>query len=282
MIYETIDLYDYFKIKRGGATGGYLTAYARSQLSELYRKTRPAILVIPGGGYGMISGREGEPVALEFLSKGYAAFQLEYTVETAYPVPLNEAVMAMRFIRENAARFQIDSALVAAIGFSAGGHLAGLLSTVAEEEAQRAVGVSDKLVRPDAAILSYPVITMREELTHEGTKRIASDGGRIDCDLLSVEKRVTKECPPCFIWHTAADTCVPVENSLLLASACRSEGVPFSLHIFERGWHGLSLCNEETGGQTPEDAEHVRVGKWAELALSWLSSRGFSVKEAEA
>ena len=108
MIYETIDLYDYFKIGRGGATGGYLTAYARSQLSELYRKTRPAILVIPGGGYGMISGREGEPVALEFLSKGYAAFRLKYTVETAYPVPLNEAVMAMRFIRENAARIATD------------------------------------------------------------------------------------------------------------------------------------------------------------------------------
>lgn len=276
MIHEKIDLYAEFETDRGGADGGYLTVYARTQSFELKQKSRPAVLVIPGGGYGMLSDREGEPVALEFLSEGYAAFLLTYTVNSAYPVPLNEAVMAMRYIRKNASRYGVNADRVAAIGFSAGGHLAGLLATVTDEETARA-GAEGK-IRPDAAVLSYPVVTMLDGLTHEGTRRIASDNGRIAYDLLSVERRVGKNSSPAFIWHTAEDNCVPVENSLLLASAYKKAGVPFSLHIFEKGWHGLSLCNCETDNRTDGDIRLAHIGKWAELALDWLAARGFTVE----
>ncbi len=277
MTNERIDLYGYFKIERKGATGGYLTAYVSSPSVEIKPKLRPAMLVIPGGGYEYLSDREGEPVALRFLSEGYCAFVLTYSIFTAYPTPLIEACLAVAYIRENASRFCADALHVAAVGFSAGGHLAGLLATVREEEIKEALGDKANLVRPNAVILSYPVITMTDGLTHEGTQRTIS-GGVVPCDVLSIEKRVTKDSAPAFIWHTSEDDCVPVENSLLLAEAYRKAGVPFNLHIFERGWHGLSLNNAETSDETKEDEAIAYVGKWVTLALDWLASRGFCVK----
>ena len=101
-------------------------------------------------------------------------------------------------------------------------------------------------------------------------------------DRLSVEKRVSKDSAPAFIWHTAADDGVPVENSLLLASAYRKHNVPFALHIFERGWHGLSLLSDETCDQTERDKEIASVSAWSGLALDWLKDRGFYVKPSEA
>ena len=276
MIYETIDLYDYFGAERKGATGGILSVYTRSELFELKPKLRPAVLVIPGGGYNMVSVREGEPVALAFVNAGYSAFLLTYTVKTRYPTPLGEALMAMRFIRENAEKYCVDPEKVAAIGFSAGGHLAGLVATATKEEVNAAPCKKERSTRPNAVVLSYPVVTMGIE-THGGTRDVISGKGEIPYDTLSIEKRVSKESAPAFIWHTFEDDCVPVENSLLLASAYRSAGVPFSLHIFEKGWHGLSLCTAETHNQYEQDNELAYIGKWFSLALDWLSARGFTV-----
>lgn len=272
----TVDLYEYFKRERHGAKGGYLAVYARAASSEIAPKYRPAMLVVPGGGYEILSDREGEPVALRFMSEGYASFVLYYSVHTAYPVPLDEACMAMAYIRQNAERYCIDKTHVGVTGFSAAGHLTGLLATVSDEEADR-VSLKSESVRPDAVILSYPVITMTDGLTHDGTKRVISGDGKIDCDRLSVEKRVTNNSAPAFVWHTYEDACVPVENSLMLASAYRKADVPFNLHIFENGSHGLSLCNEETSNMTADDIAVSYVGKWIELALDWLISRGFAV-----
>ncbi len=271
---EVIDLYKYFKIERTGETG-VLTAYSRAESTEIAPKKRPAILVMPGGGYQFVSDREGEPIALRFVSEGYVAFVLSYSVKTAYPVPLNEACMAMAYIRQNAKRYGIDSAHVASIGFSAAGHLNGLLATVRDEEAQL-ISQTAKTVRPNAAILSYPVITMEGALTDVVTRTISGDG-KIDYDLLSIEKRVTKNSAPAFIWHTAEDGVVPVEHSMLLASAYRKAQAPFNLHIFENGRHGLSLCNAETSDMTADDKAVAYVGKWVELSLDWLTSRGFAV-----
>lgn len=280
MICETIDLYDYFGADRKGATGGILRVYARSALGEIKPKLRPAVLVIPGGGYGMVSEREGEPVALAFVNAGYSAFCLTYTVNTRYPTPLNEALTAMRFIRENAKKYCVDPKKVAAIGFSAGGHLAGLLATATKEEENAAPCKEELATRPDAVVLSYPVVTMGIK-THAGTRDVISGNGALPYDTLSIEKRVSKESAPAFIWHTFEDTCVPVENSLLLASAYRSAGVPFSLHIFEKGWHGLSVCTAETHDQYEHDKEIAYIGKWFSLALDWLTARGFTVKVNE-
>ena len=276
---KTVDLYEYFGKQRGGVNGGYLTGYVRSPYPEIKPKARPAMLVLPGGGYGFLSEREGEPVALNFLSKGYSSFVLKYSINTAHPVPLIEACMAMVYIRENADKFGIDPQSVVAIGFSAGGHLTGMLATMSDEQEVRDVlGARYSLAKPDAVILSYPVITMNDDYTHGGTRRIISGGGAVPYDKLSIEKRITCESVPAFIWHTMEDNCVPVENSLNVALAYKRAGVPFALHIFEKGFHGLSLCNEEVYNSEDIYKSFGHVDKWFDLALDWLKMRGFAVK----
>ena len=259
---------------RKNVTGGYLEVYVRTPSKEINRKSRPAILIFPGGGYEFLSDREGEPVALAFLSKGYSAFVLNYSLNTSYPIPLNEAFMAVAYIRENAERYCVNPDKIAAIGFSAGGHLAGLLATATAEEVKSVPICSTVL--PNAVILSYPVVTMGE-YTHEGSRRVISDRAKISYEMLSVEKRVTKDSIPAFIWHTVEDNCVPLENSLMLAEAYRRAGVPFSMTVFEKGWHGMSLCNEETDNRDECDLKNSFIGKWFELAIDWLSSRNFSM-----
>jgi dipeptidyl aminopeptidase/acylaminoacyl peptidase len=115
------------------------------------------------------------------------------------------------------------------------------------------------------------------EYTHEGSRRVISDRAKISYEMLSVEKRVTKDSIPAFIWHTVEDNCVPLENSLMLAEAYRRAGVPFSMIVFEKGWHGMSLCNEETDNRDECDLKNSFIGKWFELAIDWLSSRNFSM-----
>ena len=274
---DTIDLYEYFHVERCGAKGGFLTTCIRTPSTEIKDKKRPAMVVFPGGGYGFISCREGEPVALKFMSEGYASFVLDYSINIKYPTPLIEACMAIAYVRENAEEFCVDASKIAAVGFSAGGNLVGLLATLKDKEVSPVLGELVKYSHPDAVILSYPVVTMEAGITHEGTRSIISGNGELDLNNLSVEKRVTADSAPAFIWHTYEDNCVPVENSLLLASAYKNAGVPFALHIFEKGWHGLSLCNEEVNNQTPEDLAVSAVGKWVDLALDWLKARGFSV-----
>lgn len=278
MIYESIDLYRYFGVQRTQGEGGKITVYNREKLGDLVKKVRPAALVIPGGGYGMVSGREGEPIALRFVGKGYAAFLLEYSVNVAYPVPLKEAAMAMVYIRENAEKYGIDPERVAAIGFSAGGHLAGMLATLFGEACLReTLGERAKLVRPDAVVLSYPVITTREELTHGTSAATISGGDAALRRALSLETRVTADSSPAFLWHTAEDELVPVANSLLYANACLQNGVPFELHVFEKGWHGTSEISIET---TDEEAlGRIRhLSAWMDLAFTWLQQRGFCVR----
>lgn len=279
MIYEKVDLYRYFGIERGEQAEGYLTAYVPDPLvPEIKAKLRPGMLVIPGGGYWFRSGREKEPVALAYLREGYCAFTLDYSVQTLFPVPLLEAVMAMIYLRENAAKYGLDPMHLAAIGFSAGGHLAGMLSMLCEEpEIVSVLGDRVKGARPDAVVLSYPVITMGER-THGGTRDVITGGREELLQRLSLENRVSKKASPAFLWHTQEDDCVPVENSLLLASAYRKAGVPFAMHIFEHGPHGLSLVSPETSDQTEYEVQLAPVGKWFSLSLDWLKSRGFAVK----
>ncbi|HIZ73425.1 MAG TPA: alpha/beta hydrolase [Candidatus Gallimonas intestinavium] len=279
MLCETIDLYRYFGLEKQEGREGILTTYVPHSIeNELRPKFRPGMLVIPGGGYRMRSDREKEPVALAYLKEGYCAFTLDYSVSTAYPAPLIEACMAMIYLRENAAKYHLDPAHLAAIGFSAGGHLAGMLSMLYEEpEIVSVLGERAKNARPDAVVLSYPVITMGER-THGGTRDVITGGREELLQRLSLENRVSKKAAPAFLWHTQEDDCVPVENSLLLAAAYRKAGVPFAMHIFEHGPHGLSLISPETNDQTEYDTQLAPVGKWLPLSLDWLKSRGFSVR----
>lgn len=276
MICERVDLYNYFNIPRESANGGYLKVFARTPMTEIKQKLRPSILVVAGGGYSFVSAREGEPVALDFLANGYNAYVLEYSTKIAYPVPLIEACMAVAYIRRNAKIHCTDINCVVAAGFSAGGHLVGLLATLKEEELE-GYDIEYSETKLNAAILAYAVVTM-DEVTGGGSRKIISGENENLYDALSVEKRANKNSAPSFIWHTAQDNVVNVSHSMLLAQSYLSVGVPFELHIFDKGGHGLSLSSDETCDQTPQDIDLYRVGNWTNLARTWLKDYGFFVQ----
>lgn len=274
MFCDKIDLYKYFGLKRQGDEQGYLNVYL-SEAPNYPTRMRPAMLVIAGGGYAYVSPREKECVALAYITKGFAAFTLEYSVAPVrFPAQLVEGAMAMAYIRENAIKLGVKSDKVAAIGFSAGGHLTSMLAILSDSaEVKSVLKEKAALVRPDAVILSYPVITSGEK-AHRGSfdKLCGADNAKLQAEL-SLETRVTANSSPAFIWATADDGAVPSENSLLMALAYKSAGVPFELHIFESGVHGLSLATEETG------YINEPVQKWFSLSVTWLRNRGFILND---
>lgn len=268
---ERIDLYAHFNMKRPEGGAGYLNTYVLDSIYE--KRKRPAMLVIAGGGYGHVSDREKEPIALKYLEQGYNAFTLEYSVApVTFPASLIESCMAMIYIRENAEKLQIDKDHIAAIGFSAGGHLLGSLSTM--YNINEVVSVLGKeraeLARPDASVFSYPVITAFDH-PHIGSFINLTGGKEEMYERLCIEKRINKSSPPAFIWTTVNDNAVPSENTIDLAIAYKKAGVPFELHMFEDGLHGLAVCTMETG------YEQKCVHEWIKLSINWLSARGFVV-----
>lgn len=243
MIQETVNLYEHFGMPKGENARGNLHCMWMENLQQIsMTRRRPGVLVIPGGGYACTSSREAEPIALRFLTQGYAAFILYYSVEpNTFPTALREAAMAMRYIRENAQRFHVDPDSVAAMGFSAGGHLCGTLGTMYDCSEVADIGPAE-LIRPDALGLCYPVL-VEWGPTHEGTFQRISGG---DPDLrrrLSLEMQARCDMPPVFLWHTRSDASVPCRNSILMAQALDEAGVDFALHIYRQGPHGVSNCD---------------------------------------
>lgn len=273
MLCEKIDLYNYFDIERTGKEEGFLNVYI-PEAPDYPSRVRPAMLVIAGGAYAYVSGREKECVALSYAAKGFAAFTLEYScAPTTFPAPLLEGAMAMAYIRENAEKLHIIKDKVAAIGFSAGGHLAAMLATLFDaDEVIAALKEKAAYCRPDAVVLAYPVITSGKK-AHVGSFDNLCGQDTALKQRLSLENRVTEKSSPAFIWATANDGAVPSENSLFMAAAYKKHGVPFELHIFENGIHGLSLATEETGHV------NVPVQQWLNLSLTWLTERGFKIND---
>jgi acetyl esterase/lipase len=223
----------------------------RGYLHEEDEMIRPCILIAPGGGYFLVSPSEAENVALTFYGKGYNAFVCTYTTNPLGAVPLKKQPMkdfsrAIRYIRKNSAEFHINPLQIAVCGFSAGGHLCASVCVHPDDIADSDPAYCAVSNRPDAAILAYPVITSGEK-AHKDSFHflLGTDASQAEMDYMSLENHVTAETPPCFLWHTVTDETVPVENSLLFADACRKNGVPFALHIFSEGPHGLSLSNRE-------------------------------------
>lgn len=273
MYCEKIDLYKYFGLQRKGGESGYLNLYL-PEAPDYPTRVRPAMLVIAGGGYGSVSPREKECIALAYIANGFAAFTLEYSIAPVrFPVQLVEAAMAMVYIRENAEKFAIKSDKIAAIGFSAGGHLTAMLATLFDcEEVKAILKEKAALVRPDAVILSYPVITSGDKAHMGSFDNLCGDNYGLK-KALSLENCVSAKSSPAFIWATVDDNLVPSENSLLMASAYKAAGVPFELHIFESGVHGLSLATEETSWINKP------VQKWLPLSITWLREHGFILND---
>lgn len=211
----------------------------------------PAMLVVPGGGYRLVSPSEAHLVAMEFYQAGYNVFVLEYTVNPLDEAPLKlqplkDISRAMRMIRFRAEQLHILSDQIVVCGFSAGGHLCASLCVHGadiEDPDEKYQKFSNK---PDAAVLSYPVITTGK-YTHKDSfvALFGKNPTKKELEYMSIEKYVTKEIPPCFIWQTATDGTVPVQNSYLLAQKCLEEGVPFAHHVFSEGVHGMSVATED-------------------------------------
>lgn len=260
-----------FDLKNSADERGFvpsLTTYVLDEPLETKRK-RGAVLVCPGGGYAMCcSSREGEPIALMFNAAGFHAFVLDYSVAPhVFPDALFEASEAMKFIRKNAEEWGIDEDKIAVCGFSAGGHLAASLATLWNSE--KAVKCDDQKNKPNAAILCYPVISSGEK-AHRGSFDNLLGENKNDEKMLeyvSLENQVSADTPPTFLWHTFSDEAVPVENSLMFANALKKNDVPFEMHIYPKGSHGMSLATTEVCG-----GNDFHVATWAKLACEWLET----------
>jgi acetyl esterase/lipase len=240
-------------------------------LAETTTGIRAAIVVCPGGGYGGLAQHEGRDYALWLNEQGVTAFVLKYRLGSngyRHPVMLNDAARAVRLVRARAGEWKIDAKRVGLMGSSAGGHLASTLLTHFDAgRAEAEDPVERQSSRPDLGILCYPVITMGQ-FTHQGSKNnlLGNEPSADLVQLLSNEQQVTSETPPCFVWHTFEDTAVPVENSLLFAGALRKAGVPFDLHVYQKGRHGIGLADKPP---------FANVHPWAKDCLFWLREQGF-------
>ncbi len=229
----------------------------------------PAIIVCPGGGYVTLAmNHEGRQVASYLNSLGIAAFVLRYRLGPRYrhPIELGDAQRAIRMVRSRAAEWRLDPARIGILGFSAGGHLAMAASTHFDAGNPSAPDAIDRAnSRPDFTVLGYPVISMLETWTHQGSKSNLL-GPNPDPELaksLSGELSVTRQTPPTFLFHTNADTAVPPENSVSYYLALRKAGVPAEMHIFEKGPHGVGLANDDAA-----------LSEWSKLLSNWLRVRG--------
>lgn len=274
-------IHESFPLGEGIFANATLTTYIHDNPKDCLCPPRPAMLVLPGGGYAYCSNREAEPIALAYMQAGMNAYILRYSVEekAKFPQPLLEASRAMKIIRDRAALDNTDPDRVFVIGFSAGGHLASSLATCWHRaEIQAAAGCTGEENKPSGAILSYAVISGGAH-RHQGSFcRILGNANPTEQELLpySNEKNVDEHTPPCFLWHTADDASVPVQNSLLMASALTEHKIPYELHIFPHGVHGLSLCNEQTSLGSPNLINEA-AAEWLPLSITWL--RGLFGKE---
>jgi acetyl esterase/lipase len=235
-------------------------------------KKRAAVLICPGGAYRFTSPSEGEPVALQFNTAGFHAFVLNYSVAPRkHPQPLLDASRAMCIIRENADQWRVDPEKIVICGFSAGGHLAAGLGVHWGKRYLRDVpGITAGLNRPNGLILCYPVISTGQ-FAHQDSflNLLGNEPQNLLRQEMSLEHQVNQQTAPAFIWHTFNDPSVPVENALLFAGALRKHNIPFELHIYPDGPHGLALATAETA---EDKAIHPHVASWIGLCIEWLDN----------
>lgn len=281
----------------------FLTTYLWEPSPELPAgERRPLVLVCPGGGYLNCSDREAEPVALRFAAMGYHAAVLRYSTygerrddfsrlstddyvkpHVLYPAQLRELGMAMLLLKRNAARWRIDSDKIAICGFSAGAHNCAMYAVSWNRPVlTEALGAEAEALKPATVILGYPVVDfgLTEGVCAADMPLYAdmyraffgTDApGRAQFDAVNPALHISRDTPPAFIWTTAADATVPPRNSLSLAAALSAQGVPFELHVFEDGPHGMGLCDQTSAGV----AQHMNAAaaRWPELADAWLKKR---------
>lgn len=273
MVHKMIHLSEVFPQLAENNCDPKLTIYLPDNMTEIGRgnEKHPCLLICPGGGYGMVSQREGEPIGWRFLTQGYNVFVLDYSVRPhCFPTQLREVAAAMEMIYANAEQWHCDTSKVAIMGFSAGGHLAAHYTNAYNWDEVREMFPESKPV--NASILCYPVITADPQHAHLGSFKNLLHKEELtkeEQERFSCNNMVSKDTPPTFLWHTRPDTCVPVMNSLLYAQALAEHGVPFALHIYPEGGHGLATVDQVTNGNLNTAVLHA--GEWFDAAIKWLS-----------
>lgn len=306
MVYKEIKVWD-------EETLANLKCYLLSDSKEFNTgRKKPAIIICPGGGYLGTSDRESEPIALKFASEGYHAFVLEYNTyfgthkgrpdysnmppinkKSIFPQPLLDLSKAIRLVREMADEYFIDKDKIVLCGFSAGGNLVANQSVKWHEKwLSESLSTSSDLIKPNAVILGYPLtdyILMKEEVYKKANidlinfwkisntslfgKEEPSDEELLN---LSPARHVTKDTPPTFIWHTANDSMVYVSNTIVYGLALSKNNVSFEMHIFEKGPHGLSMCDKTTAVNEEQINPHCK--NWIKMSLEFLDSQFNNLK----
>ena len=274
MIYEKLRIKDISrKLKNSEAI---ISAYIPENSEEInINKKRETIIICPGGGYEFTSDREAEPIALKFVAQGFNAVVIRYSIAPVrYPTALLELAETVRYVREKEKEWNVDTEKVIVCGFSAGGHLAGSLGVLWNNEIiEKYLDIKNEEVKPNAMILCYPVISSGE-FAHKGSfdSLLGEKEAEISRENLSLEKLVSIETPKTFLWHTFDDGTVPLQNSLLFSNALASNKVQFELHIYPSGVHGLGLCEEITAMNGRSEHINSHIASWFNLACQWIKT----------
>lgn len=235
-----------------------------------------AIVICPGGGYGGLAPHEGPGYAEYLAGKGIACFVLKYRLGSKgyrHPVMMGDVQRAIRFVRANAAKWGVDPARIGVMGSSAGGHLATTAVTHFDAgKADAADPIDRASCRPDFGVICYGVISLEDGVTHAGSKKnllgAAPDPKLVE--LLSNDKQVTKETPPCFVWTTGEDKAVLPENSFRFVQSLRKNGIAFDFHVYEKGPHGIGLSQGKNGVPAGD------VHPWGKDLIFWLQQHGWA------
>ncbi len=267
MIHET------FRVEAFGEEAALTTYFLDNYESIDPTRIRPVVLICPGGAYQKTSDREAEGVAIQMCAKGFHACVLRYSVAPArFPTALVQLAKSVAWLRDHGEKYHLDRNRLIVCGFSAGGHLAASLGVFWNRAfLWKQAGTSREQIRPDRLLLCYPVITSGE-FAHEGSFQnlLGEEASEEQIREQSLELQVHADMPQTFLWHTVSDGTVPVENSMLFASSLRKAGIPFEMHLYSQGGHGLSLGTEETDSDDRSCVEEA-VQSWVTLAADWIN-----------
>ncbi len=269
----TVELKKEFPVLES-AQNPHLVCYVNDLFEKrINRPKTPAMIVVPGGGYHTVAQHEGDPIAMCYLRAGFSAFVLNYSIAPQkYPAQLAEISAAMLYIRAHADEWNIDADKIAVTGYSAGGHLAGSLGVMCDDKNVLSIlNTTPEKIRPNAMVLCYAVISSDPQIAHLGSFHNVT-GIRVNgCDehkYMSLENHVNELTPPTYMWHTAEDTVVPVQNSLVFAKKLSEYKIPYELHIFPYGAHGISTC-DFASCNTVED---MYSAPWVNESIKFLKS----------
>ena len=274
MIYKQINLKSIYKKLKYDV---YLTTYCPDNSPEVdLNRVRPTFLLLPGGGYNMVSDRENEPIALRFLGYDFNVFSLKYSVNpnTDFPYPIIEGFAALDYIRKHAREYNVDVNKIYTMGFSAGGHFAATLACYQDSEIfKKYLEIENPDFKVDGCVLGYPVISCYPEIGESGTRTnvTKSDPDKL-VDFFSIDRHITEKFPKTFVFTFEEDPVVPVKNTYLLIEALKNSGVKHEMHIYHAPIHGSSLGDRSVYPDNMKIDDYKESTEWPLLAIKFLEN----------